>query len=146
MGQGPDVASIDSLTDKVVRRGAQLFGDALAELRYELDRVVPDSGSVNESGEKLRASRVITERPFDGRVFSASIAYTAPQAEYTERGTEPHVIEPGRPPDALRFYWPKVGDVVFLARVIHPGSHKHDGWFSSTMTEWPDLLERVAQR
>jgi hypothetical protein len=140
------VATVTSLREKVVQRGAQLFSEALAELTYELDRVVPDSGGVPANGEKLRASRLIMERPFDGRTFSAAITYTAPQAEYTERGTEPHVIEPGRPSKALHFYWPKIGGMATFARVNHPGSHKHDGWFASALAEWPELLDRVAQR
>lgn len=137
------MAKLGSLYAKIVARGEQLFRDALAETRYELDRRVPDSSK--PSIPKLRASREITNRPFDGEVFSATITYTAPQAVYTEYGTEPHVIVP-RGPYPLRFYWPKVGRVVYFWKVNHPGSHKHDGWFSKTVAQWSSFLDAVTQR
>ena len=45
-------------------------------------------------------------------------------ALYNDQGTSPHVIEPRRAPH-LVFYWPKVGRVVRLKRVFHPGNRAY---------------------
>lgn len=49
------------------------------------------------------------------RVFA-----TAPHAKWVHDGTRAHEIRP-RYARALRFYWPRVGGVVFRQRVWHPG-------------------------
>src|SRR5262245_6305040 len=43
-------------------------------------------------------------------------------ASFQESGTGPHPIRPRRPGGFLVFYWPKVGAVVFLRHVNHPGN------------------------
>jgi hypothetical protein len=43
-------------------------------------------------------------------------------AWWQEKGTRPHPIFPRRPGGKLVFYWPRVGQVVHLARVRHPGN------------------------
>lgn len=50
-----------------------------------------------------------------------SISATAPHAKFVHEGTKPHLIrsKTGR---ALRFYWNKVGRVVTLQQVNHPGT------------------------
>lgn len=42
-------------------------------------------------------------------------------AASAQSGAEAHVIRPHRPPMALRFYWRKVGHVVYFSKVNHPG-------------------------
>lgn len=44
-----------------------------------------------------------------------------PYAGFVRWGTRPHVIRARRAP-ALRFYWDKVGRVVFFKSVNHPGT------------------------
>lgn len=44
-----------------------------------------------------------------------------PYAGYVRWGTRPHVIR-ARRAKFLRFYWPKVGRVVFFKKVNHPGT------------------------
>lgn len=44
-----------------------------------------------------------------------------PYAGYVMYGTKPHVIR-ARRAKFLRFYWPKVGRVVFFKKVNHPGT------------------------
>lgn len=53
--------------------------------------------------------------------------YAPPQFIWTTRGTRPHRI-PKRPlPYPLRFFWPRVGRVVYFMSVDHPGN-KGDRW------------------
>lgn len=44
-----------------------------------------------------------------------------PYAGYVRWGTRPHVIR-ARNAKYLRFYWPRVGRVVFFKKVNHPGT------------------------
>lgn len=46
---------------------------------------------------------------------------TARHAAWLEHGTPPHFIRPRRG-EYLRFFWPKVGHVVFARLVLHPGT------------------------
>lgn len=57
----------------------------------------------------------------DGRGISVWVGSSHPIARIHHEGTRPHEIVPknGR---FLVFYWPKVGRVVFLRRVQHPGT------------------------
>jgi len=52
----------------------------------------------------------------EGRVVT-----TAKHALFVHEGTDPHVIVPRRAP-RLRFFWHKVGHVVYLQKVNHPGT------------------------
>lgn len=118
----------------------------------QLARVVPDSDDSpvpaqyrKPSMPKLRTSQTVSHRDTAARL-STRIGYTAPQANWTEYGTPPHVIRPKGPGYPLRFYWPRVGGVVAFWKVNHPGSHKRDGWFSDTMAKYRAALRRAARQ
>lgn len=51
-------------------------------------------------------------------------------AYWTDQGTRPHVIRPkaSNRTGYLRFYWPKVGRVVRLRKVNHPGIRNPGHW------------------
>lgn len=49
------------------------------------------------------------------------VAATAPHARFVHQGTEPHVIK-ARTKPRLIFFWKKVGRVVSLIQVNHPGT------------------------
>lgn len=103
--------------------------------------------------EKVRPSRV-RAGPEYGRRLSLRDSYVVrmlsggegivgsplPQAEFVEKGTDPHIIEaPGRGPNsrnakALRFYSQRAGWFVFRKRVHHPGT-KAQHILSRSLTE-----------
>lgn len=122
----------------------------------DLDRRVP-----RVKGNLARSKRV--SYSLGANVLSARIEYTARQAEWTDKGTRPHVIVPRRA-RVLRF--PAVGrgrqpvsgrgfrgrrafspvGVRFAMRVNHPGN-KGNGWFTKAVTpaKWSGYL-RAAGR
>lgn len=66
---------------------------------------------------KLLASIKATQ--WRGRI-AFRISVNVPYANYAEYGTKPHIIRP-KHCKALRFYWEKVGEVVYRKSVHHPG-------------------------
>lgn len=50
-----------------------------------------------------------------------AIRASAPYAKFVTFGTGPHEITPRRPGGYLRFFWDRVGAVVYRTRVWHPG-------------------------
>jgi hypothetical protein len=71
------------------------------------------------TGALQRATRFKTRRTRGGgrlRLFNRKR-----YAGAIDQGARPHVIRPRRA-RFLRFYWPKVGRVVFFRRVNHPGN------------------------
>lgn len=53
--------------------------------------------------------------------LESGIESRADYSLFVHEPTRPHVIRPRRA-KALRFFWPKVGRVVFLQHVNHPGT------------------------
>lgn len=138
-------------TKQLVRRRAErIHTEAVRRVLEELADVVPDSdaarskypaGAYPQRQPKLRTSQQVTTSSTDTR-FTTSVRYTAPQADFTETGTAPHTIH-AKAGGLLRFYWLKVEAYVAFPKVNHPGSHKHDGWFSRTVAKWPDRLRQA---
>lgn len=60
------------------------------------------------------------------------------QAKTTNTGARRHVIRP-RSAKTLRFYWPKVGRVVYPLSVRHPGN-KGSRWWDRTMKRHSVIL------
>lgn len=56
-------------------------------------------------------------------VLEARVTASAPYAKFVHEGTRPHIIRAKRA-QALRFYWPVAGRVVFFKSVNHPGTGK----------------------
>lgn len=135
------MADVSGLRDKVHEFGARLHDAALTELEQELDAIVPDSGEPSE--DKLRESRQVVAFQ-QGDTFVAIITYTSFKAELTEHGTGPHEIFAPAPGPPLS--WVEQGERLFARYVNHPGSHKHDGWFSTTVQQWPAILERASSQ
>lgn len=52
------------------------------------------------------------------------VSSTLPRAVWMEKGTRPHFIRP-KMGEFLRFFWPKVGHVVFARLVLHPGTRPY---------------------
>jgi hypothetical protein len=78
--------------------------------------------------------------------MTATIGFSAPQADYTDKGTVPHGISP-RFASALRFFWPNgpagPGTYVF-DHVSHPGQ-SGTGWFTDTIEDgWESHVQDAA--
>jgi hypothetical protein len=128
----------EALLAKLSEWGAEVLDQAVDELVHQLDQAVP-----HDTGELANS---LTVRVQDSPpTFGVEVSYSAPQAEWTEHGTSPHPIE-GNP--LLVFYWERVGRVVFLRHVDHPGSDKHKGWFSTvtSVENWQAILEQARDR
>lgn len=97
-----------------------------------------DLSTVNRKTGKLAASRRVTFNNGQS-LFAAMIAYPLPQANWTDKGTRPHMIY-GRP--TLRFV--KGGKIIFARRVQHPGN-KPFKWWSIPMTQanWRSKLAKA---
>lgn len=77
----------------------------------------------------------VTKRVWvSGFKVHGSVGSAARHAHWANEGTKPHVIRPRNPsPRArLRFYWRKVGHVVYFAKVNHPGQ-SGKGWLTGPL-------------
>lgn len=57
----------------------------------------------------------------DGSRVYGNVGSSLAYAASVESGARPHVIRPNAPKTRLKFYWRKVGRVVYPASVWHPG-------------------------
>lgn len=73
-------------------------------------------------GGALRASIRIDRASFDKVGLSAKVGSDRYYAKYHHEGTRPHVIVPKRAGGKLRFWWGKVGKIVYTKKVNHPGT------------------------
>lgn len=83
----------------------------------------PDSYAASHRTRKpgtLRDS-IVKRVTSDGQGTYVEVGSADPIALLHHEGTEPHEITPSRAP-RLVFFWPKVGHVVSLMRVSHPGT------------------------
>lgn len=87
------------------------------------DRAPEKTGQLRKSGKVSQVRRF-------GTSFVITIEFTAPQAEWLEKGTKPHVIE-AKGFGAMRFYSAVAGEVIQATIINHPGSKKHRGWFTN---------------
>lgn len=124
------MADIAALRERVNRYGITMQKFAALDMAAQATSAAPVKTGA------LRNSRRISQG-----YRSTRIEFTAPQGEWTDRGTAAHRIN-GRP--LLVFFWPKVGRVVFLRHVNHPGN-KGSRWFSNVMTSsnWQAALRRA---
>lgn len=84
---------------------------------------------VGKRSGKLAASIDIHHKGYGSRGIEATVgagggnmAGRRGYALYTDQGTAPHMIKPRDPHGYLIFYWAKVGRVVHLKSVQHPGN------------------------
>lgn len=89
-----------------------------------LDEVIVQAKLITLTGDYTHGtlSRSIRRMPLviRGDVVTGELGSPLPYAHFVHDGTRPHRILPrGRYP--LRFYWRRVGRIVKLSRVSHPG-------------------------
>lgn len=82
--------------------------------------------------------RAITVRPSGLR---AAVDVNVPYATFLTEGTRPHPIV-ARRASVLRFFWGRIGKVVYFRRVNHPGT-KPNLWYRDALDTWPTILSRV---
>jgi hypothetical protein len=117
------------LTEKVTNTARILASDWQRELR---------TTSPTDTGEM----RNRTEVTVSGRSGAIEITATVdtPYAEMVAQGTRPHVITP-RSGQALRFV-ARSGEVVFAAKVNHPGAQPQM-WWDESIRRLPDMVQRA---
>lgn len=62
-------------------------------------------------------------------------------AEFVSLGTRPHRIVP-RNAQALRFYWPRKGGIVYFRSVNHPGTQPNDFW-TKPLSKLPQTIQGI---
>lgn len=90
-------------------------------------------------------SRAITSRDISGgNVAGFEMLSPYPLSKFILGGTRPHTIVPRRA-RMLRFYWPKVGSVVFARRVQHPGTAANQ-FYRRALVRWrPEAMTDLRQ-
>lgn len=76
--------------------------------------------------------------------LTATLGFSAPQAEYTDQGTEPHEIYPSNA-KALQFYWPNGPNgpgLYTFDHVNHPGQDG-TGWFTESVADWDTYVQEA---
>ena len=88
-----------------------------------------------------RYSRAITGRDISsGNVAGFEMLSPYPLSRFILGGTRPHTIVPRRA-RMLRFYWPKVGRVVFARSVQHPGTQANQ-FYRRALIRWrPEAMD-----
>lgn len=117
----------------------QVLEYALNQLGDELTEACPVSeGTGDNSPGTLRDSLEIKQSG-----LTAAIEYPPDYASYVSEGTDPHQID-GNP--VLSFYWPKIGKVVTVRSVQHPGTAPNP-WWDTLVTEdhLVELLDDAAE-
>jgi len=132
------INAFQSLKERLVGTVANVVKDTA---RYAKKQADVTRLYENRSG-RLRRS---TEAEFVRADMRSFIINETPYARHIEEGTEPHEIHAGRAPK-LRFFWEKVGRVVELDSVNHPGTaarpfFKAAGYLGTTF-----LKERLKSR
>lgn len=79
-----------------------------------------------------------TDYGHHGQDLESKIVATSPHARFVIKGTNPHIIRPKDIGGKLVFFWPKVGRVVRLSKVRHPGNDPNN--------YLGDSLKRVMKR
>lgn len=129
------MADLADLEDAIRARVAEIVDNA-ARVTMEATR---DAAPLGKSGD-LRDSHGVDPPVDSGNVASADLYADAPYAGFVAEGTRPHQIVPVSA-KALRFE--VGGDVVFAARVNHPGTAPNPEWWSeeAIQARWTPALE-----
>lgn len=106
-----DTAAVNNLfyaTDGPVQQGLRDTANTVAAVSR---RTAPKGKTKN------LAKKIIVRPTKNGWAVIAFAEY----AFYVHEGTQLHPISAHRPPRFMKFYWDKVGKVVYFEKVNHPG-------------------------
>jgi hypothetical protein len=146
------MADLTDLVRAVNTRAFDIVSAATAELRNELDRVVPvappDPLGRGRTGPRLKDTYTQSGPTGDQTGVSVTVGYSAPQALFSNDLMPRHYISPRRPGYPLRFM-ASDGTVVRTMLVDHPGNVNAEslGWFDKAVNAgtWSALLSRQAR-
>jgi hypothetical protein len=128
------MANANELRKKVVKIGVDARNRASREM---LTRLQDRARQHRVTGKMLAQTRV---ENFDrGTAFGFIAKQDVDYAEFVDEGTHPHTIVPKRRGGVLVFYWPRVGRVVYLKRVSHPGNPPFQQ-FSGPVSEFREIM------
>ena len=127
------------------------MSNTLNDLRYQLKskaqraaRRMATSGEADlqrtgpvDTGDLSRSTSVTYTQSRNRVVWD--VVVDVPYAKAQAFGARPHVIR-GNP--TLRFYWGKVGKVVYFPKVNHPGNPANP-WWDNWLREAPRRLQRI---
>jgi hypothetical protein len=118
-----DLAKLRAAHDRVIRRTEQLAWSTLEKAAPEAQKHVRDHAQfTHRTGTALARTKARAIRLKRGGKIIVSNA--ARHAKFLEHGTRPHVIR-ARRARYLRFFWRKVGRLVFFKSVNHPGTRPY---------------------
>jgi len=103
------VAAARELVDDVLRDARAIATNILSVGPYTSESLLTGL----ESEVVVEGNRISGKFGISGRRFIYAAA--------VERGAAPHIIRPRPPRKKLRFYWRRVGRVVYPSLVHHPG-------------------------
>lgn len=122
----------DALERDVVRYFSEVAGRTRDHLERDFQRAPPvDTGY-------LRGHTSVSVRRDGNSRFRFTARADADYASFTSKPTRSHVIR-ARNAKVLRFFWPKVGHVVYFPSVNHPGT-RGTGWWERTLESFPDVV------
>ena len=142
----------DQLAPLIRRYGEEVTEDAAASMVRQVKKAAPvykaDARDPRpRTGGRLRDSISAESVRSRGSEVSTTIKADAEHASFQDQGTKgPYTILPRRPGGLLVFFWPKVGRVVALRRVRHPGIQRPSKFWTKTVTAkgWLDALRSAA--
>lgn len=129
------------------------MSNTLNDLRYQLKQKTQQAarrmstvwqaelrGSAPHDTYQLRSKTSVNyTQNRNGVIWTALV--DVPYAEAQAYGARPHLIR-ARRASALRFYWPRVGRVVFFKQVNHPGNQPNP-WWKTSLQKTPLRLQRI---
>ena len=80
------------------------------------------------------ANAITTRNITSTNMAGFEVLSPGPLGTFIQKGTRPHVIRAKNAP-MLRFYWPKVGRVVYFKSVNHPGT-KPNRFYNRALQNW----------
>ena len=130
------MADLRDLRNRVRVRAYFAVSDASPRLQQTLRTTSP-----RDTGEMISKTTVVP------RGLEATAKAATSYASFVRvPGTRPHVIR-AKPGKKLRFFWPAPGpgQVVYLAKVNHPG-YRGSSWWDDALRKWPDFLRDSLRR
>lgn len=134
----------DPPVSELIRRSMQAQKSVNDELGAIIDRQagrfvrIAWSEAPKNTGDyaaRIRARQLTVANGVGFEVLSPS-----PLGKWIQMGTRPHVIR-ARNARYLRFYWPKVGRVVYFKQVNHPGT-KANPFMARAYRQWAPDAQR----
>lgn len=98
-------------------------------LGRSFERLAKETVYRQKNTANRRSGAMIAGMHYQKKRYTTGIGFlagsSAPYTLYVDQGARPHPILPKKPGGRLVFFWPKVGHVVFLRSVKHPGNRAY---------------------